>query len=39
MSRAFNNNRGRLNVYGRIPAQENIAAGNYRDSITASVTF
>lgn len=39
VSRAFNNNRVRLNVYGRIPAQENVAAGNYRDSITASITF
>jgi spore coat protein U-like protein len=39
VSRAFNNNRVRLTVYARIPAQQNIAAGSYRDSIKVTVSF
>lgn len=39
VSHAFNNNRVRRSVYGQIPAQQNIAAGKYADSITATVSF
>ena len=39
VSQPFSNNRVRLTVYGQIPALENIAAGSYTDSITATVTF
>jgi len=39
VSRNFKNNSVRINVYGQIPALENIAPGNYTDSIFATVTF
>lgn len=39
VTRAFNNNRVRLSMYGRIPAMEDIAPGSYTDRITATVTF
>lgn len=39
VSRNFKNNRVRINVYGQIPALENIAPGSYADSIVATVTF
>lgn len=39
VSKTFRNNTNRVTVYGQIPAMENIAAGRYTDSITATVTF
>lgn len=39
VSQRFKNNTKRVTVYGQIPAMENIAAGNYSDTITVSVTF
>ncbi|HKV97431.1 MAG TPA: spore coat U domain-containing protein [Gammaproteobacteria bacterium] len=38
-SQPFNNNRVRLNVYARVPAQQDIAPGNYIDNITATISF
>ncbi|MGH8308038.1 MAG: Csu type fimbrial protein, partial [Gammaproteobacteria bacterium] len=39
VSKRFKNNSVRVNVYGQIPALENIAQGSYTDSIVATVTF
>lgn len=39
VTQAFNSNRVRLSVYGRIPAMEDIAPGNDTDHIAATVTF
>ncbi|HKS94426.1 MAG TPA: spore coat protein U domain-containing protein [Gammaproteobacteria bacterium] len=39
VTQAFNNNRVRLSVYGRIPAMEDIAPGSDTDHITATVTY
>lgn len=39
VSKNFKNNTVRIRVYGQIPATQNIAPGNYTDSITATVTF
>ncbi|MGH8378783.1 MAG: Csu type fimbrial protein [Gammaproteobacteria bacterium] len=39
VSKKFNNRSVRINVYGQIPAMENIAPGSYTDSIVATVTF
>ncbi|MGH8283884.1 MAG: Csu type fimbrial protein [Gammaproteobacteria bacterium] len=39
VSTHFNNNTKRIRLYGQIPALENIAPGNYTDSIIATVTF
>lgn len=38
-SKNFKNNTSHLTVHGQIPAMENIAAGNYSDTILVTVTF
>ncbi|MGA9855436.1 MAG: spore coat U domain-containing protein [Gammaproteobacteria bacterium] len=39
VSKNFKSNTVRIRVYGQIPAMENIAPGNYSDSITATIIF
>ncbi|MDE2091745.1 MAG: spore coat protein U domain-containing protein [Gammaproteobacteria bacterium] len=38
--RSYNNNSSNVfSVYGKIPAQQNLSAGNYSDSINITVSF
>lgn len=39
VSKNYNNNKKNFPVYGQIPALENVAAGNYSDSIIVTITF